>query len=168
MNIDHSKIEYLRKIVDLASSIKINPTKSLLLQALDLPSSQSLVIQMGNRLEDFWNFVIEKNSTFLDTSKSTRQIDLAWKSNSCNYYAESKCNWDLDSDKFPATVQKIEEQAELLNAVGICFCPVTDKDMVVRNHQIRGVDWIIECLEVTAFTSEDYFKWLRSDVKQVI
>lgn len=162
------KIEYLKKIVDLASSIKMNPTKSLLLQALNLPSSQSIVIQVGNRLELFWKFVIEINGRFLDITNSTRQIDLAWSFNDCNYYAESKCNWDLDSDKFPATLQKVEEQAELLNAVGVCFCPVTAKDIVVRGNEIRGVDWILEHLGVTAFTSEDYFKWIREDVKNAL
>ena len=164
-----NKAEYLEKLISLAKTVKINPTKSLLLQALELPSSQSIVIQMGNRLELFWVYVIQSMKAEIDTSKSTRQIDLAWKdTQGNNYYAESKCNWDLDTDKMPATLRKIDEQANLLDASGICFCPVTDKDIVVRSQKIRGVNWILNTLGITTFTSDDYFSWLRTDVRKVI
>lgn len=163
------KIEYKKKIVSLASTLKPSPTKSLLLQALNLPSSQSIVIQMGNRLEKFWNFVIDETSISLDTSNCTRQIDMSWKdAKGANYYAESKCNWNLDSDKMPATLKKVEEQARILNATGICFCPVLSKNENVRGREIHGVEWLLKSLQVTAFTSDDYFKWLRVDVRSVI
>ena len=85
------------------------------------PSMQSVCIKMGKIGEKIPIKIIENSSNLellkcgvqcIDTkTNKNKDLDLVWKDeeNKTIYYREAKGNLDLDSEKLPATIQKIEE-----------------------------------------------------------
>jgi len=89
-------------------------------------SIQSFLISAGNKLEEFWNKVINDSviatnlisddDTIIVEGESTktgkkkkRQIDGCFKVGDKFYYREFKCNLNFDSEKKPASETKIKQ-----------------------------------------------------------
>lgn len=85
------------------------------------PSRQAISIKMGNFGEIIPKKIIEHSNKLellrcgvqcIDTeTKKKKDLDLLWKDedNKTIYYREAKGNIDLDSEKLPATLDKIKE-----------------------------------------------------------
>lgn len=124
--------EYLTQtLLPLVLSIKTPKTDSYIMIAagLDEENSQSSVlIQMGYKLEDFWNKVISdcatnliENNNKIKVNGKNCQLDHVIKLIDKIIYLESKCNLNFDTEKKPASNDKIE-----------AVCKLSVKNMVKR------------------------------------
>ena len=180
--------EYLtRTLLPLIVTIQPKKSESYTLDALglDRQSSQSILITFGERIERFWNTVISdsksnnliKDVNMVDINGKDRQIDHNFECylDALNYYLESKCNLNFDSEKIKASNQKITEVKDALNAdVGAYFVPVVSeipqKDLTKYNNkgvQVFGVKWMLSKIDAQ-FTEEEYFEFLREVVSPIL
>ena len=178
--------EYLtRTLLPLIVSIEPKNSESYTLSALGLErqSSQSILITFGERIEQFWNKVISdsksdnliEENNLVKVKGKDRQIDHNFRANSVNYYLESKCNLNFDSEKVKASNKKITEVKDALGAdVGAYFVPVVSeipqKDLTKYNNkgvQVFGVKWMLSKIDAK-FTEEEYFTFLREVVAPVL
>jgi transposase len=140
------------------------PGSRLLKYAGIAASQQSVVIQVGNRLEKFWN----ETTDTLDDSATDRQVDFFFEKGGVKYYYELKCNTGLDSEKLRASNQKIETVTKELGAdVSGYFNPTSPEDYYESKikHNILGVKSMVKLLN-TPFTAEEYEKVLSTKVKE--
>lgn len=178
--------------------IKIKATDSDILIAMGLghvTSQQSFLIKAGNRYEAFWNAVIkhcpntsslliESNMITLPNGKN-RQIDLFFKIQDKYYYYEMKCNLNFDSEKSPASVQKIIDVAETNKTKynvqsdnftygyfnpAVRYVPQEIKDKAETIAIQHGVCDLINIIgeENMPFTAEDYFTYHSTVLKELV
>ena len=174
--------EYLiENLLPMIDKIGVKKTESYTLHALGLArgSSQSVLITMGIVCENFWNKVISDSKSenlieendLVKVDNKNRQIDHHFRSSidGVNYYIESKCNLNFDSEKIKASNSKIREVQQALDAdVGAYFVPVISeadsKTLVKYNNkglQVFGVKWLLSKID-TAFSEEEYFSFFRN------
>ena len=178
--------EYLTQtLLPLVVTIQPKSSESYTLSALGLKrqSSQSILITFGERIEQFWNKVISdsesdnliEENNLVKVKGKDRQIDHNFRANSVNYYLESKCNLNFDSEKVKASNKKIDEVKDALGAdVGAYFVPVVSeipqKDLTKYNNkgvQVFGVKWMLSKIDAK-FTEEEYFTFLREVVAPIL
>lgn len=183
-----NKNEYLTKnLLPLIVTIQPKPSESYTLAALGLvrKSSQSILITFGERIEQFWNKVISdsesenliEENNLVEVEGKQRQIDHNFKcvQDLINYYLESKCNLNFDSEKIKASNKKIEEVKDAVGAdVGAYFVPVVSeiakKDLTKYNNkgvQVFGVKWMLSKIDAQ-FTEEEYFDFLKEVVAPIL
>jgi len=134
-------------------------------------SLQSLRIQIGNRLELFWNDVfhtmgVNINPGYIDIDGKKRQIDHLVQINNEILYMESKCNLDFDTEKTSASNKKLESVALKTCANRYAyFVPVLSEipESISKRYaeQIISVNNILNMFDHPPFSSEDYFKELK-------
>lgn len=172
-------------LLPLIVTIQPKKSESYTLDALGLErqSSQSILITFGERIEQFWNKVISDSTSdnlieennLVEVNGKQRQIDHNFLSGGVNYYLESKCNLNFDSEKIKASNKKIEEVKSTLGAdVGAYFVPVVSeiakKDLTKYNNkgvQVFGVKWLLSKVNAE-FTEEEYFDFLSEVVAPIL
>ena len=178
--------EYLTQtLLPLVVTIQPKSSESYTLSALGLKrqSSQSILITFGERIEQFWNKVISdsesvnliEDNNLVKVNGKDRQIDHNFRAVNVNYYLESKCNLNFDSEKIKASNKKIDEVKDALGAdVGAYFVPVVSeipqKDLTKYNNkgvQVFGVKWMLSKIDAK-FTEEEYFTFLREVVAPIL
>jgi len=145
------------------------------------PSEQSLYIKMGKVGEEMIKQIIRQNPKLelltcgpqcIDqpTGKN-KDLDLVWKDdiNKMIYYREAKGNLELDSEKLPATIDKINE---IISKKISPDYPDYNIDIGVFNWSIynrtplkKGLSHIKKCEEkgIKVEHPEDLFKLLELD-----
>ena len=125
-----SSTEYLENtLLPLIESIQPKTTDSFILEACGLdarPSTQSVSITIGARLEKFWNQVLSdmdnttnmiEESDRVDVNGRTRQIDHFFTIPDLMYashmYLESKCNLNFDSEGRVSIPEKLLKHAKI-------------------------------------------------------
>ena len=174
-------------LLPLIVTIKPKSSESYTLNALglDRQSSQSILITFGERIEQFWNKVISdsksenliEENNLVKVKGKQRQIDHNFKcvQDLINYYLESKCNLNFDSEIIKASNKKIEEVKDALGAdVGAYFVPVVSeiskKDLTRYNNKgvkVFGVKWMLSKIDAQ-FTEEEYFNFLKEVVAPIL
>lgn len=151
-------------------------------------SVQSIRIQFGNKIEEFWNKVISdaKNTKNLITETNMimvgddeRQLDHLFEytvgESVYKLYLESKCNLDFDSEKDKASNAKIKTVLETVDgATGGYFNPVVN--VVPRKWQVKyakkkmNIIGVFEMMQMIdcPFTSEEYFMFLSEVVGPIL
>ena len=188
MFIVNNPMNYLEaKLLPLIEGIKPKQSESYTLNALGLErqSSQSILIAFGERIEQFWNTVISgsfsenliEKTNLTSVNGKVRQIDHNFisQNDNVNYYLESKCNLNFDSEKIKASNKKINEVKTALNAdVGAYFVPVLaeipQKELTKYNNkglEVFGVNWLLTKIDAP-FTSEEYFDFMRETVAPLL
>ena len=188
MFIVNNPMNYLEaKLLPLIEGIKPKQSESYTLNALGLErqSSQSILIAFGERIEQFWNTVISgsfsenliEKTNLTSVNGKVRQIDHNFisQNDNVNYYLESKCNLNFDSEKIKASNKKINEVKTALNAdVGAYFVPVLaeipQKEVTKYNNKgldVFGVNWLLTKIDAP-FTSEEYFNFMRETVAPLL
>ena len=188
MFIVNNPMNYLEaKLLPLIEGIKPKQSESYTLSALGLErqSSQSILIAFGERIEQFWNTVISgsfsdnliEKTNLTSVNGKVRQIDHNFisQNDNVNYYLESKCNLNFDSEKIKASNKKINEVKTALNAdVGAYFVPVLaeipQKELTKYNNKgldVYGVNWLLTKIDAP-FTSEEYFNFMRETVAPLL
>ena len=188
MFIVNNPMNYLEaKLLPLIEGIKPKQSESYTLNALGLErqSSQSILIAFGERIEQFWNTVISgsfsdnliEKTNLTSVNGKVRQIDHNFisQNDNVNYYLESKCNLNFDSEKIKASNKKINEVKTALNAdVGAYFVPVLaeipQKELTKYNNkglEVFGVNWLLTKIDAP-FTSEEYFNFMRETVAPLL
>ena len=186
--IHRNPMTYLEtKLLPLIEGIKPKQSESYTLNALGLErqSSQSILIAFGERIEQFWNTVISgsfsenliEKTNLTSVNGKVRQIDHNFisQNDNVNYYLESKCNLNFDSEKIKASNKKINEVKTALNAdVGAYFVPVLaeipQKEVTKYNNkglEVFGVNWLLTKIDAP-FTSEEYFNFMRETVAPLL
>ena len=180
-------------------TIESKMTESHSLAALgmdDMVSTQSLLIQFGNRMEVFWNKVAEMNGVSLiaPTPKSyykvgkkkgqvrqwkrndmvgSRQVDLFFTDKNGNkIYCEMKCCLNFDTEKVKASDEKVTKVGEALGAdKSFYFCPVVatvpTETQAMVTHTIIGVSDILEMMDAP-FTADELFSYLATDAREIM
>ena len=176
-----SSTEYLEAtLLPLIESIQPKTTDSFILEACGLearPSTQSVSITIGARLEKFWNTVFSdmdnttnmiEESDRVDVNGRTRQIDHFFTIPDLMYashmYLESKCNVNFDTEKVRASNQKIldianalEEKHDIINVQSGYFVPVK-RDIpveIAREYTNLGI-----CI----FGVSDLYRWFNDEL----
>lgn len=177
-------------LLPLVLSIKTPKTDSFIMHAAglgDKTSQQSILIQMGNRLEDFWNQVISEcaNNLIKETDKikvgtKNRQLDHLFETeDSVIYYLDSKCNMNFDTEKKPASNDKIEAvgaaisakyQKEVSSGYFIpCVSEVPeDIEKKYPNIKIYGVNWMMNTLQCNLFTVDEFFEFFKEVIGPIL
>lgn len=151
-------------------------------------SVQSIRIQFGNNIEEFWNQVISDaqnaenliaENNMIMVGNEERQLDHLFKyrvgESVYKLYLESKCNLNFDSEKDKASNAKIKAVLNTIeDATGAYFCPVVD--VVPHKWQVKyankgmkiiGVSDIMKLIDCP-FTSEEYFTFMREVVGPIL
>ncbi len=119
------------------------------------PSKQSINIKFGTLLEQSFlkyienqpGIILGKTGVQITSNKSKKDFDMVWidKRKKVVYYRECKTNIDLDSEKLPATTDKIHSlQKELktkypnhtINAA--VFCPTVYSKKEIENDTLSS------------------------------
>ena len=178
-------------LLPLMDGIKTKNTDSDILISLGLESrgsTQSFVIQFGNRIEIFWNKVFSdfavnhvEVSDRIEVKGQERQIDHLFSTPEGDFYLECKCNLNFDSEKSKASNRKVGEVLESINktfdlkATGSYFVPVVDvipnSNRVKYNNKglaVLGVTDIFNILPELPFTKDEYFSFLKNEVGSLL
>ena len=173
-----------QNLYPLMDGIKSQTTDSDVLIALGLEdrgSTQSFVIKFGNRIEKFWNLVFSdfavnhiQDDDLIVVDDRERQIDHLFSTEDGDYYLESKCNLNFDSEKSKASNKKVGQVLDAindefqLNATGAYFVPVVDviPDSVLTKYNNKGVNVlgvsdVFDLIPDIPFTREEYFSFLK-------
>ena len=195
-----SSTEYLENtLLPLIESIQPKTTDSFILEACGLdarPSTQSVSITIGARLEKFWNTVFSdmdnttnmiEESDRVDVNGRTRQIDHFFTIPDLMYashmYLESKCNVNFDTEKIRASNEKIHQIAEVLgqkyntDVQRGYFIPVKreipveiSREYVALGVGVYGVSdlfrWVGE--DNMPFTIDEYFDFFKTRLAPII
>ena len=179
-------MDYLNAtLLPLIESIKPKKSESYILEALDLDrySAHGIQITFGERIEQFWNKVISdsqatnliENTNLVEVEGKTRQIDHNFEVDNVNYYLESKCCLNFDSEKVKASNKKIQQIKEVLNAdeAGY-FIPVVSeiqqKYLTKYNKKglnVYGVKWLLSKINAP-FTEEEFFTYMREVIAPLL
>ena len=179
-------MNYLNQtLLPLIESIKPKKSESYILEALNLDrySAHGIQITFGERIEQFWNKVISdsqatnliENSNLVEVEGKTRQIDHNFKVGNVNYYLESKCNLNFDSEKVKASNKKINEVKNALGAdEGAYFVPVVrdipQKELTKYNNKglnVYGVNWLLNQINAP-FSENEYFTFLETTIAPLL
>ena len=179
-------MNYLNQtLLPLIESIQPKKSESYILEALNLDrySAHGIQITFGERIEQFWNKVISdsqatnliENSNLVEVEGKTRQIDHNFKVDNVNYYLESKCCLNFDSEKVKASNKKIQQIKEVLNSdeAGY-FIPVVSeieqKYLTKYNKKglnVYGVKWLLSKIDAP-FTEEEFFTYMREVIAPLL
>ena len=106
-----------------------------------------------------------------------RQIDHNFVSevDGVNYYLESKCNLNFDSEKIKVSNKKINEVKDALGAAeGAYFVPVVrdipQKDLNKYKNKglnVYGVSWLLKQINAP-FTESEYFNYLENTIAPLL
>ena len=178
-------------LLPLIKSIKPKTTDSFLLEACGLdgrPSTQSVSITVGVRLEKFWNKVLSdspnctnhiENDDRVTVNGRSRQIDHYFN----DMYLESKCNVNFDTEKIRASNEKIAQITEVLclrdgrTITSGYFVPVLQtvpesirKEYADLGTAVYGVEDLIECMGEGGcpFTANEYFAFFKTSIAPII
>ena len=176
-----SSTEYLENtLLPLIESIQPKTTDSFILEACGLearPSTQSVSITIGARLEKFWNTVFSdmdnttnmiEESDRVDVNGRTRQIDHFFTIPDLMYashmYLESKCNVNFDTEKVRASNQKIhdianalEEKHDVINVQSGYFVPVKREIPIEISREYTN-------LGISIFGVSDLYRWFNDEI----
>jgi len=111
-------MKYVTETVINAKQTLVKPGSIIYLLFGDIPSKQSIQIKMG-KVGEFIVKTIVNMSPHLellqcgvqDIGGKRKDVDLIWcdKLNKTIYYREAKGNAELDTEKLPATIKKVQE-----------------------------------------------------------
>lgn len=178
-------------LLPLILSIKTPKTDSYIMIAAglgDRTSQSSVLIQVGNKLEEFWNGVISKCATNLIEDNNTikvgsknRQLDHLFEGmpNTYIYYLESKCNLNFDTEKKPASNDKINAVCDAVSDkynkevwAGYFVPCIRDIPADVKkkypNVNIYGVQWLMDTLECDLFTVDEFFTFFEDVIGPIL
>jgi hypothetical protein len=151
-------------------------------------SQSSILIQVGNKLEEFWNGVISKCTKNLievtnriEVKDSNRQLDHLFEGleNTYLFYLESKCNLNFDTEKKPASNTKVKEVTEAISqkyqkpVLNGYFVPcIRDVPEEVKkkypNVNIYGVEWLMKTINCNLFTVDEFFVFFEEVVGPIL
>ena len=176
-----SSTDYLEaKLLPLIESIQPKTTESFILEACGLdkrPSTQSVSITVGARLEKFWNTVFSdmenttnmiEESDRVDVNGRTRQIDHFFTIPDLMYashmYLESKCNVNFDTEKVKASNEKIhdianalEKKHDIINVQSGYFVPVKRDIPIEISREYTN-------LGICIFGVSDLYRWFNDEL----
>jgi len=178
-------------LLPLVLQIERKKTESYLLAAAglgDKVSQNGVLIQLGNQLEIFWNKVISdcsvnliEESNRIDVNGRERQLDHLFAKSGAIQYLESKCNLNFDSEKNPASNQKVLDVKEAVEAkynLPVQFgyfvpCIAEVPNSVIKKYgkkgiTVYGVNWMIDTLENVPFTSAEFFTFFQDVLGPII
>jgi len=181
--------EYLtRTLLPLVLSIKTPKTDSYIMTAArlgDKNSQSSVLIQMGYKLEDFWNKVISdcatnliENNDRIKVNGKNRQLDHLFQVDTI-FYLESKCNLNFDTEKKPASNDKVDAvcaaAAQKYNneVHAAYFVPCirnipADVSKKYPNISIYGVEWLMNTLDCDLFTVDEFFTFFGEVIGPIL
>ena len=152
----------------------------------DCTSQSSVLIQVGNKLEIFWNKVISACSNNLieennkiKVSNKNRQLDHLFEIDNYILYLESKCNLNFDTEKKPASNDKVNAVCAAVSqkynsevSAGY-FVPCRrniSADVLKKypNINIYGVEWLMNTLDCDLFTVDEFFEFLKEVVGPIL
>ena len=182
--------EYLtRTFLPLVLGIKTPETDSYIMIAArlgDKNSQSSVLIQMGYKLEDFWNKVISDCATNLieennkiKVNGKNRQLDHVIKLIDRIIYLESKCNLNFDTEKKPASNDKVQAVCNTLSekfgeeiTAGYFVPCIREIPADVRkkypNVNIYGVEWMLDTLKCDLFTADEFFTFFEEVIGPIL
>ena len=176
-------------LLPLVLSIKTPMTDSYIMIAAGLgrkTSQSSILIQMGYRLEDFWNKVISDCATNLIAEDNkikingkNRQLDHVIKLSDKIIYLESKCNLNFDTEKKPASNEKVQAVCHTLSEIfgqevtaGYFVPCIREIPADVRkkypNVNIYGVEWMLDTLQCDLFTADEFFTFFKEVIGPIL
>tara|TARA_R100001510_G_C7652026_1_gene209838 strand:- start:1259 stop:1867 length:609 start_codon:yes stop_codon:yes gene_type:complete len=155
-------------------------------------SEQSIVIQFGQSLQRMVIHEIEKNKNFsmlqsgvqkLVGMKKKKDVDLLFKNNKTNviYYRELKANIELDTEKLPATSDKVKLLSKHLKQTypnheldfGVLCLSIYEKDNIkqkkilnkIKQFENSGVNisFAKDIFDILSFktTDKEYYEYWR-------
>lgn len=178
-------------LLPLILSIKTPKTDSYIMIAAGLgdhTSQSSVLIQVGNKLEEFWNAVISKCATNLievsnkiNVNGKNRQLDHLFETmpNTCILYLESKCNLNFDTEKKPASNSKVDAVCAAVSqkynsevSAGY-FVPCIREipDNVKKKYpdvSIYGVEWLMNTIDCDLFTVDEFFTFFEEVIGPIL
>jgi hypothetical protein len=178
-------------LLPLILDIKTPKTESYILIAAglgDKTSQSSVLIQVGNKLEEFWNLVISECATNLietnnkiKVKNSNRQLDHLFEGmpNTHLFYLESKCNLNFDTEKKPASNDKVKQVTEAITEkynkpveTGY-FVPCirsipADVQKKYPNVNIYGVEWLMQTINCNLFTVDEFFTFFEEVIGPIL
>ena len=176
-------------LLPLVLSIKTPKTDSYIMTAAglgDKTSQSSILIQMGYKLEDFWNKVISdcainliENNNKIKVNGSNKQLDHVIKLTDKIVYLESKCNLNFDTEKKPASNAKVEAVCNTLSeeygqeVISGYFVPCmrnipNDVKKKYPNVNIYGVEWLLNTLDCKLFTVDEFFTFFEEVIGSIL
>ena len=138
-------------------------------------SEQSLIIKIGRRFEKLFEYFVKRSPVNLDLlpsgvhkeTKTDRDLIAIDRARKTIYYREMKANIDLDTEKLPATIEKIKRVGTYLkgeypgyevNAGCLCWT-VYEKTKLEGNLKSKVREF--EKAGVTLDCAGDFFKFMR-------
>lgn len=178
-------------LLPLILSIKTPKTESYIMIAAglgDRTSQSSVLIQVGNKLEEFWNKVISKCAHNLievnnkiKVNGKNRQLDHLFECmpNTHLLYLESKCNLNFDTEKKPASNDKIEAVCDAISekynseVTAGYFVPCIREvpDDVKQKYpdiNIYGVEWLMNTINCDLFTVDEFFTFFEEVIGPIL
>ena len=184
--------DYLEtNLLPLILSINTPKTDSYIMISAGLGdkiSQSSILIQMGNKLETFWNLVISETpgctNLIQDNNKikvgdKNRQLDHVIKILNEIFYLESKCNLNFDTEKKPASNDKVEAVCSALSdtykqeiSAGY-FVPClrtipADVQKKYTEINIFGVEDLMQIINCNLFTVDEFFTFFEQVIGPII
>tara|TARA_R100000008_G_C3544643_1_gene146819 strand:- start:370 stop:963 length:594 start_codon:yes stop_codon:yes gene_type:complete len=179
---------YKDKAFHIINEIQENQTKSQpgglpwLLYGDDKISEQSLYIKIGRNFEKWFKFIVEDCGMELlpdgviknVIGKKSKDIDLLFKDENSKfiYYRELKSNLELDTEKLPATYEKIKLVGEYLTkqykdyeiSSSLLHWSVYEPDILASKYDVK----IKTCNDngVSVEYPRDLFKILSADISK--
>lgn len=186
----NNHMSYLEdNLLPLILDIKTPKTDSYIMIAAGLgnnTSQSSVLIQVGNKLEIFWNNVISacSNNLIEENNKikvgnKNRQLDHLFETNNYILYLESKCNLNFDTEKKPASNDKVDAVCAAVSqkynsevSAGY-FVPCIrniSADVMKKypNINIYGVEWLMDTLNCDLFTVDEFFEFFEEVVGPIL
>jgi hypothetical protein len=178
-------------LLPLILDIKTPKTESYIMIAAglgDRTSQSSVLIQVGTKLEKFWNGVISKCaknlievSNKIEVNGKSRQLDHLFESMPNTYllYLESKCNLDFDTEKKPASNDKVKAVCAAVkkkynsdvHAGYFVPCIREVPDNVKKKYpdiNLYGVEWLMDTINCDLFTVDEFFTFFREVIGPIL
>jgi hypothetical protein len=185
-------VSYLEKnLLPAILNIKTPKTKSYIMIAAGLgdnTSQSSVLIQVGIILENFWNKVISdvkgcdnliELNNMIEVNGKNRQLDHVFRVIDEIFYTESKCYLDFDSEKKPASNDKVMAICEVLSKkydseihAGYfvpCIRNVPENaQKKYPNIKIYGVEWLMNKIKCDLFTVDEFFIFFEEVIGPIL
>lgn len=181
-------------LLPLILSIKTPKTDSYIMIAAglgDRTSQSSVLIQVGNKLEIFWNKVISACATNLievnnkiKVGDKNRQLDHLFEisedfPNTYILYLESKCCLKFDTEKKPASNNKIITVAQAIFEkfkkpvkTGYFVPCIREVPEEIKKKypdiNIYGVEWLMNTIKCDQFTVDEFFTFFEEVIGPIL